>query len=102
MSTPNASATATTTAQNGSSSHTNPTPTTVTAPTKSSGDDRSYRHLVLSNGLSVLLVSDAETDKASAAMDVGVGSWSDPDELPGLAHFLEHMVRHTATAAHLT
>ena len=46
----------------------------------------------LSNSLQVLLISDAETDKASAAMDVGVGHWSDPQHLPGLAHFLEHML----------
>ena len=32
------------------------------------------------------------SDYAAAAMDVSVGSASDPDELPGLAHFLEHML----------
>ncbi|KAK7889402.1 hypothetical protein WMY93_024962 [Mugilogobius chulae] len=30
--------------------------------------------------------------QAAAALCVAVGSFSDPDELPGLAHFLEHMV----------
>ena len=25
-------------------------------------------------------------------MSIGVGSFSDPDDIPGLAHFLEHMV----------
>ena len=30
--------------------------------------------------------------QAAAALCVGVGSFSDPDEIPGLAHFLEHMV----------
>ena len=55
-------------------------------------DERSYRSLVLSNKLEVLLISDAAADKAAAAMDVGVGHASDPDELPGLAHFLEHML----------
>ncbi|XP_016520235.1 nardilysin-like isoform X1 [Poecilia formosa] len=30
--------------------------------------------------------------QAAAALCVGVGSFSDPDDLPGLAHFLEHMV----------
>ena len=39
-----------------------------------------------------MLVSDPACDHAAAAMDVSVGSASDPEELPGLAHFLEHML----------
>lgn len=35
---------------------------------------------------------DAETDKAAAAMAVRVGSLSDPEDMQGLAHFLEHML----------
>ncbi|KAI5283391.1 Insulinase (Peptidase M16), partial [Ascosphaera aggregata] len=53
-------------------------------------DDRSYRLIRLSNKLEALLVHDAETDKASAAVDVNVGSFSDPEDLQGLAHCLEH------------
>ncbi|XP_061467685.1 nardilysin-like [Rhineura floridana] len=35
----------------------------------------------------------SSTEKQSAAaLAVGVGSFCDPDDLPGLAHFLEHMV----------
>ena len=30
--------------------------------------------------------------RAAVAVSVGVGSFSDPAELPGLAHFLEHML----------
>ncbi|KXZ48518.1 hypothetical protein GPECTOR_27g689 [Gonium pectorale] len=60
--------------------------------TKSANDDMEYRHLVLPNGLRVLLVSDPTADKAGAAMDVCVGSMCDPDHLPGLAHFTEHML----------
>uniref|UniRef100_A0A4W6E4C5 Nardilysin convertase n=1 Tax=Lates calcarifer TaxID=8187 RepID=A0A4W6E4C5_LATCA len=33
-----------------------------------------------------------EDDEERAALCVGVGSFSDPSDLPGLAHFLEHMV----------
>ena len=40
----------------------------------------------------VLLISDQTTDKAAAALDVEVGSLSDPADLPGLAHFCEHML----------
>lgn len=54
--------------------------------------DRSYRLIRLSNGLSAMLVSDPTTDKAAASLSVGVGHLSDPDDLPGLAHFCEHML----------
>ena len=40
----------------------------------------------------MLLVSDPSTDKAAAAMDVHIGHMSDPPNLPGLAHFCEHML----------
>ncbi|CAH2062107.1 unnamed protein product, partial [Iphiclides podalirius] len=59
---------------------------------KSPEDRREYRGLVLTNNLKVLLVSDPTTDKSAAAMDVDVGYLSDPDDLPGLAHFCEHML----------
>ncbi len=59
---------------------------------KSDEDKRLYRGLVLENGLRTLLISDPETDKSAAAVDVNVGHLSDPEELPGLAHFCEHML----------
>lgn len=52
-------------------------------------DDRSYRVVRLPNQLEVLLVHDAETDKASAAMDVNVGNFSDEENMPGMAHAVE-------------
>ncbi|XP_027068812.1 insulin-degrading enzyme-like 1, peroxisomal [Coffea arabica] len=55
-------------------------------------DKRDYRRIVLHNALEVLLISDPETDKCAASMNVGVGSFSDPEGLEGLAHFLEHML----------
>ncbi|KAI9883166.1 MAG: Methyltransferase-like protein 7B [Watsoniomyces obsoletus] len=55
-------------------------------------DDRSYRVIRLANKLEVLLVHDPETDKASAAMDVNVGSLSDRDDMPGMAHAVEHLL----------
>ena len=64
----------------------------VTIPKVSPFDDRDYRVLTLENGLQALLVSDPEADKAAASMNVRVGSAQDPDDLQGLAHFLEHML----------
>ena len=40
----------------------------------------------------MLLVSDPVANRAAACMSVGVGYYSDPPEIPGLAHFLEHML----------
>jgi insulysin len=59
---------------------------------KSPNDSRDYRYLTLANGLRVLLVSDPATDKAAASLVVFRGSYHEPDEFPGLAHFLEHML----------
>jgi insulysin len=55
-------------------------------------DDRSYRITTLPNKLEVLLIHDADTDKASAAMDVDVGSFSDAKDMPGIAHAVEHLL----------
>ncbi|PQP95474.1 insulin-degrading enzyme-like 1 peroxisomal [Prunus yedoensis var. nudiflora] len=59
---------------------------------KARTDKREYRRIVLPNSLEVLLISDPDTDKCAASMDVSVGAFSDPDGLEGLAHFLEHML----------
>jgi len=48
--------------------------------------------LTLPNGLEILLVSSPKLQKASAAMAVPSGSWADPEEHLGLAHYLEHML----------
>lgn len=55
-------------------------------------DDRHYRLMDLPNGLRVLLVADDVADHAAACLNVAVGSMSDPPDLPGLAHFTEHML----------
>ena len=49
--------------------------------------NRQHRYFVLDNGIEVIVVSDPKADKAAAGMDVGVGHLSDPDDLPGCAHF---------------
>ncbi|XDG00719.1 hypothetical protein ABKA04_000334 [Annulohypoxylon sp. FPYF3050] len=55
-------------------------------------DDRTYRVIRLPNQLEALLVHDPDTDKASAALDVNVGNFSDEDEMPGMAHAVEHLL----------
>jgi insulysin len=59
---------------------------------KPQNDSREYRKLDLPNGMEVLLIHDADDEKASAALSVGVGFHSDPEKIAGLAHFLEHML----------
>lgn len=55
-------------------------------------DEHAYRVVSFRNGLVAVLVSDPTTDKAAASLDVSVGQLSDPADIPGLAHFLEHML----------
>ncbi|MEM1143198.1 MAG: insulinase family protein [Pseudomonadota bacterium] len=60
--------------------------------TQSPNDDFAYRYLVLDNGLRTLLISNPDSPKAAAALDVEIGSGDNPRSRPGLAHFLEHML----------
>lgn len=46
----------------------------------------------LKNGLEILLISDPEATESAASVAVEAGSWHDPVEYPGMAHFLEHML----------
>jgi insulysin len=55
-------------------------------------DDRLYRVITLRNGLEILLIHDAGSDRAGAAMDVRVGSFSDLDDTPGVAHAVERLL----------
>jgi insulysin len=59
---------------------------------QSPNDNRQYDHITLSNGLSALVISDRETKESSCSMNVRVGYFDDPVQLPGLAHFCEHML----------
>lgn len=59
---------------------------------KSQEDPRLYRGIHLFNGMKVLLISDPATDKSAACLCVETGHMSDPNDLPGLAHFCEHML----------
>ncbi|RXW22316.1 hypothetical protein EST38_g3526 [Candolleomyces aberdarensis] len=59
---------------------------------KSEQDDRDYRLIRLENGLHAMLIHDATADKAAASLDVAVGHLYDPPDMPGLAHFCEHLL----------
>lgn len=59
---------------------------------KSEHDPRQYEAIKLANGMTVLLVSDAQAPKSLAALALPVGSLEDPNSQLGLAHYLEHMV----------
>lgn len=48
--------------------------------------------LALTDATKVMVISDPKTTKSAAAMSVNIGAASDPAGLPGLAHFLEHML----------
>lgn len=48
--------------------------------------------LRLANGLEAYLISDPSIEESAAALAVEAGSWQDPPEYPGMAHFLEHML----------
>ena len=53
---------------------------------------RETAKLVLDSGLQVLVISDPGAKQSAAAVCVEAGSWHDPKEYPGMAHFLEHML----------
>jgi insulysin len=56
-------------------------------------DQRRYEYATLEeNGLKVLAVEDPKAVKAGFAVAVQAGSFYDPPELPGLAHFCEHLL----------
>lgn len=52
-------------------------------------DNREYHSFCLENGMKVVLITDTEVDKAAVSMNVGVGSLIDPEDVDGLAHFVE-------------
>lgn len=59
---------------------------------KAVSDSNDYHLLTLNNGLNVILVSDPQAERFAASMAVNVGSYQDPKNQQGLAHFLEHML----------
>ena len=53
---------------------------------------RNFKSVTLSNGMQVLLVQDKFASRSTAALTIrGAGQFSDPEDLGGLAHLMEHM-----------
>jgi insulysin len=46
----------------------------------------------LANGMGVYIVSDPSLEQSAMAVGVQVGSWKDPKDSLGMAHFVEHMM----------
>lgn len=59
---------------------------------KPQGDVREYQYARLDNGIEVVNVHDARAMQKAYAVAVHAGSFNDPKEFPGLAHFCEHML----------
>jgi protease-3 len=55
-------------------------------------DTRDYAELTLKNELRVIAVSDPDAAVSAAVMLVEAGTYQDPDEFTGMAHYLEHMI----------
>lgn len=60
---------------------------------KSANDRREYRFVKLkSNGLPTILICDQNAESSAAALQVAVGSFTEPSQYLGLAHYLEHIL----------
>ncbi len=54
--------------------------------------ERKSAKIILASGLKVYLVSDPSSPTSGAALAVEAGSFNDPADYPGMAHFVEHML----------
>jgi len=59
---------------------------------KSPKDTREFLSISLDNELEVLLIQDASSEIAAVSLALGVGSFQNPPQQQGLAHYLEHML----------
>lgn len=53
---------------------------------------RSIAKVRLENGIEAYIVSDPEAKHSAMSVSVKAGSWDDPKEYPGMAHFVEHLL----------
>jgi len=55
-------------------------------------DTKEYKFITLDNDLDILLIYDKSCEMSAAAMSINIGYYNDPENIQGLAHFLEHML----------
>ncbi|KAH8739557.1 insulinase like protease [Cryptosporidium ryanae] len=55
-------------------------------------DNRKFKHVILKNGLELLLIEDVNVEKSAYSVGVKAGSFNDPDNVFGLFHLIEHML----------
>jgi secreted Zn-dependent insulinase-like peptidase len=55
-------------------------------------DKLNYRTIELKNKMKIFFIQDVETNISSANMYVNVGTIDNPHDIPGMAHYLEHML----------
>lgn len=55
-------------------------------------ETRIFNTEILQNGIKTVCVYDKDTDKTTVTVSINIGSYSNPKEYQGLAHFLEHML----------
>lgn len=58
----------------------------------SNNDINRYHSATLDNGLRILYVEDESASKSACSLVVNTGSFDDPDDRPGFAHFIEHLL----------
>lgn len=58
----------------------------------SKNDTRKYDTFSLENGLKVVICQDETSNISATSLNINIGSSSDPDDIPGMAHFVEHML----------
>ena len=59
---------------------------------KSKFDNRNYYANTLENGIKYIIINDKLQEKSQVSVAISVGSYSNPLNYDGLAHFLEHML----------
>ncbi len=58
----------------------------------SPNDTKTYHSFTMLNGINVLIIHSPEAHKSACSLVVNTGSFDDPTDRPGFAHFVEHLL----------